>query len=124
MKKIFAVLSFLFLAGCCSDALAADEFGSRFGNSSPYALGNTLGKASDSAGTMGMDDLNTVTPAAQLPSPNPEADLNAITPAAGAELDSEAASDLEADAVPDQLPAPTDNPPVAAQPTSEQLPQP
>ncbi|MCD8497566.1 MAG: hypothetical protein LRZ85_05470 [Alphaproteobacteria bacterium] len=77
MKKSFAILSFLVLAGCCSDALAADEFGSRFGNASPYALGNTMGKASDSASGMGMDDLNT------------------ITPAAGDELDPEATSDME-----------------------------
>lgn len=131
MKKLFAVLGFVFLAGCCSDAFAADEFGSRFGDSSPYALGNTVGKATDSATTMGLDDLNTITPTAQqLPPPveaslesGAETELNAIAPAAGAEIDSEAASDLETEAAPD-LPAPSDTPPVAAQPTSEQLPNP
>lgn len=64
MKKVFALLSLLLVSACCTDAFAADEFGSRFGNSSPYALGNTMGKASDNVNGMGLDDLNTIAPAA------------------------------------------------------------
>lgn len=77
MRHFIALTGFVLLAGCCSDALAADEFGSRFGSSSPYALQNTIGNAAKDVSGMGPEDLNT------------------ITPAAGAESDPEAASDAE-----------------------------
>lgn len=130
MKKALSVLSFLLLAGCCSDAFAADEFGSRFGDSSPYALGNTMGKATDSTAGIGMDDLNTIAPAAGpeaevLPDPAPEQnEFNALSPAAGGEgVDSEAQSDLENDAAA-ELPPPSDAPVNTQPPAPTELPAP
>jgi hypothetical protein len=76
MKKIVALLSFALLAGCCSDALA-DEFGSRFGTSSPYALQNTLGKATDNLNGIGLEDLNTITPSSGSPDEDTAKDTDA-----------------------------------------------
>lgn len=76
MKYLIATAGLVLLSGCCSDALA-DEFGARFGNSSPYALNNTLGNATNNVSGMGPEDLNI------------------IAPAAGAETDPEAEADAE-----------------------------
>ena len=50
---------------CFSAApVMADEFGSRFGNSSPYALQNTFDKAQQDTEGFGLDDLLDIEPAA------------------------------------------------------------
>ena len=41
-------------------AIAADEFGSRFGNSSPYALDNTVGDAINDTAGLDINDINDV----------------------------------------------------------------
>lgn len=61
-------------------ALAADEFGSRFGENSPYALDNTVGDAVADTDGIDMNDIN---------------DLNAIAPAAGDETEVEAIVETE-----------------------------
>ena len=42
----------------------ADEFGSRFGNTSPYALQNTFDTAKEDMAGIGPEDLNDISPAA------------------------------------------------------------
>lgn len=58
------LLSILLTASFLSvPALAADEFGQRFGNNTPYALNNDIDSAvSDTAG-FDMGDLNDISPA-------------------------------------------------------------
>lgn len=121
MKKTLALLSFTLLAGCCSDAFA-DEFGSRFGSSSPYALQNTLGKATDSLNGIGAEDLNTITPAAGDTAPaqpaataeenkNEEGAAEESTVAPATEASGSTATDAPAPAAP----APEDRPESAPQ---------
>lgn len=61
MKKLTLILAASFLA---TPALAADEFGSRFGDTTPYALNNGVEAAVADASGIDMSDLNDITPAA------------------------------------------------------------
>lgn len=61
MNKLTLILAASFLA---TPALAADEFGSRFGDTTPYALNNGVEAAVADASGIDMSDLNDITPAA------------------------------------------------------------
>ena len=79
MKKILTLA--LATTILSASAMAADEFGSRFGESSPYALDNTVDDAIADTNGFDMNDIN---------------DLNAIAPAAGdEETDAEVTSETD-----------------------------
>lgn len=71
MKKILLVTTALIIS---TPAYATEDgFGNRFGNSTPYALDNTVNNALDDSQGLGVEDIN---------------DLINIEPAAGDEIDS------------------------------------
>jgi len=78
MKNLILIIA---LSALASPVIAADNFGNRFGNSSPYALENNVGNAIADTQGFDTDDLN---------------DLNAISPAAGSASEIEAVEDGQA----------------------------
>lgn len=86
MKKTFILLTATMLI---SAPALADEFGSRFGNTSPYALNNTLDNAKRDMQGIGLEDLNDAS------------GLNQITPASGEEDDDYSDKDPEDEDVED-----------------------
>lgn len=60
MRLFTLLLSATFIS---APALAMDEFGSRFGNNSPYALDNDLDSALEDVAGFDIDDLNDISPA-------------------------------------------------------------